>query len=112
MRRPSARPPARPRTRAPCTRPAPCLTGAAAVLRLSLRRCLSPRADSAVKGPMPGPIDHPALQPLKAKFADTKLLVNEFRGMVTVVVPRENILAIAAFLHDDPAMGYDMLAEL
>ena len=61
---------------------------------------------------MPGPIDHPALPLLKAKFADAKFFVNEFRGMVTVVVPREHILAVAKFLHDDPAMGYDMLAEL
>ncbi|MCU1276425.1 MAG: hypothetical protein JWO48_3856, partial [Bryobacterales bacterium] len=29
-------------------------------------------------------IDHPALQPLKAKFPETKFLVKEFRDMVTV----------------------------
>lgn len=57
-------------------------------------------------------IVHPALQPLKANFADTKFLVNEFRGMVTVVVPRERIRAVATFLRDDPALRYDMLAEL
>ena len=37
-------------------------------------------------------INHPALQPLKARFADTKLLVAEFRDMATVVVPREKLL--------------------
>jgi NADH-quinone oxidoreductase subunit C len=57
-------------------------------------------------------IVHPALQPLKAKFPDTKFLVNEFRGMVTVVVPRERIRAVATFLRDDPALRYDMVAEL
>lgn len=57
-------------------------------------------------------IVHPALQPLKSKFADTKFLVNEFRGMVTVVVPRERIRAVATFLRDDPDLRYDMLAEL
>ena len=57
-------------------------------------------------------ITHPALQPLKARFGDAKLLVNEFRDMVTVVVPREQILAVATFLRDDPALSYDMLAEL
>src|SRR5581483_4121071 len=57
-------------------------------------------------------INHPALQPLKAKFPDVKFLAGEFRDMVTVVVPRENILAVAKFLHDDPAMQYDMLAEV
>lgn len=60
----------------------------------------------------PRTIEHPALQPLKARFPDTKFLVNEFRDMVTVVVPRENIREVAIFLRDDPALRYDMLAEL
>jgi len=57
-------------------------------------------------------IVHPALGTLKAKFADTKFLVGEFRDMVTVVVPREKIAAVCTFLRDDPALRYDMLAEL
>ena len=57
-------------------------------------------------------INHPALQPLKAKFPDTKFLVGEFRDMVTVVVPREMIVPVCTFLRDDPALRYDMLAEL
>ena len=61
---------------------------------------------------MPRTINHPALQPLKARFPDAKFLVGEFRDMVTVVVPREHILAVATFLRDDPALRYDMLAEL
>jgi NADH-quinone oxidoreductase subunit C len=60
----------------------------------------------------PQTIRHPALQPLKEKFAQTKFLVNDFRGMVTVVVPREQIRAVATFLRDDPALRFDMLAEL
>ena len=60
----------------------------------------------------PRTIAHPALQPLKARFAATKFLVNEFRDMVTVVVPREAIIPVAMFLRDDPAQRYDMLAEL
>lgn len=32
--------------------------------------------------------------------------------MVTVVVPRDAILPVCRFLHDDPALKYDMLAEL
>ena len=60
----------------------------------------------------PTTIDHPALQPLKAAFPATKFLVNEFRGAVTVVVPRENIRAVATFLRDDVNLRYDMLAEL
>jgi NADH-quinone oxidoreductase subunit C len=61
---------------------------------------------------MPRTINHPALQPLKAKFPDTRLLVSEFRDMVTVVVPREAIAAVCTFLRDDPGLRYDMLAEL
>src|SRR3954469_13777866 len=61
---------------------------------------------------MPPTIDHPALQPLKAKFADIKFLVGEFRDMVTVVVPREHIVRVATFLRDEPSLRYDMLADL
>jgi NADH-quinone oxidoreductase subunit C len=57
-------------------------------------------------------IEHPALQPLKAKFPDVKFLVGEFRDMVTVVVPREAIVRVATYLRDDPTLRYDMLAEL
>jgi NADH-quinone oxidoreductase subunit C len=57
-------------------------------------------------------IAHPALEPLKSRFAATKFLVGEFRDMVTVVVPRENILEVCRFLRDDAAQRYDMLAEL
>src|SRR3954464_14635241 len=62
--------------------------------------------------PPPRTIEHPALQPLKAKFAATKFLVNEFRDMVTLVVPREQIVPVSTFLRDDPALHFDMLAEL
>src|SRR6266516_925399 len=61
---------------------------------------------------MPRTITHPALPPLKSRFGDVKLLVNEFRDMVTVAVPREQIVPVAMFLRDDPALRYDMLAEL
>ena len=61
---------------------------------------------------MPRTITHPALQPLKSAFSDTKFLVNEFRDMVTVVVQREKILHVSRFLRDDPALRFDMLAEL
>ena len=62
--------------------------------------------------PQPRTIEHPALQPLKNHFPDVKFLVNEFRDMVTVVVPREAIVKVATFLRDDAAQKYDMLAEL
>src|SRR5258707_2999111 len=61
---------------------------------------------------MPRQIEHKALQPLKAKFPDTKFFVGEFRDMVTVVVPREKLVEVCAFLRDDPTLRFDMLAEL
>jgi NADH-quinone oxidoreductase subunit C len=61
---------------------------------------------------MPRTITHPALAPIKSHFPDTKLMVGEFRDMVTLVVPRETIREICFFLRDDPALLYDMLAEL
>lgn len=61
---------------------------------------------------MPRTIAHPALQPLKAKFPATRFFVGEFRDMITVVVPREMILAVCMFLRDDRELRYDMLAEL
>jgi NADH-quinone oxidoreductase subunit C len=58
------------------------------------------------------PIEHKALAPLKAKFPDIKFMVGQFRDMVTVVVPRENLLEVGTFLRDDPGLRYDMLAEI
>ncbi len=57
-------------------------------------------------------INHPALLPLKSRFSAVKFLVRDFRYMVTVAVPRENIVEVCRFLRDDPTLRYDMLAEL
>jgi NADH-quinone oxidoreductase subunit C len=57
-------------------------------------------------------IKHPALKPLKAAFPQVKLLAGQFRDMVTVVVPRESIRPVCKFLRDEPALRYDMIAEL
>jgi len=57
-------------------------------------------------------IEHPALQPLKAKFPDTKFFVGDFRDMVSVVVPREQLISVCTFLRDDPNLRYDMLADV
>ena len=61
---------------------------------------------------MPRTITHPALAPLKARFPQVKLQVGEFRDMVTVVVPAENIREVSQFLRDEPSLRFDMLAEL
>jgi NADH-quinone oxidoreductase subunit C len=57
-------------------------------------------------------IEHPALKPLKEKFPNLKLLVGEFRDMVTVVVPREAIAQLCTFLRDEPSLQYNLLSEI
>jgi len=61
---------------------------------------------------MPRTISHPALHPLKTQFPDVKFMVGEFRDMVTIVVPRENICEVCEFLRDEHGLRYDMLCEL
>lgn len=61
---------------------------------------------------MPRTIVHPALGPLKEQFPDVKLMVGEFRDMVTVVIPRERLRAVCTFLRDDPRLRFDMLTDL
>lgn len=60
--------------------------------------------------PTAKPIDHPALSPLKSRFPQIKFRVGEFRDIITLVVPRENILEVCRFLRD--AQKYEMLIEL
>lgn len=57
-------------------------------------------------------IDHPALPRLKEQFPALKFGAREFRDMVTISVPRENIVDVCTFLRDDPALRFDFLAEL
>jgi NADH-quinone oxidoreductase subunit C len=61
---------------------------------------------------LPRIIRHVALDPLKAKFPAVGLKVGEFRDMVSVVVPREQLLEVSRFLRDDPTLKYDMLADV
>jgi NADH-quinone oxidoreductase subunit C len=47
---------------------------------------------------------------LRARFPDAVLEAREFRGEITVVVPRERIVDIAAFLRDDQETAFDLLS--
>jgi NADH-quinone oxidoreductase subunit C len=55
---------------------------------------------------------HPAFAPLKAAFPSVKFVASQFRDMTTLVVPRESILDVSRFLHDDAQTKFDFLAEL
>jgi NADH-quinone oxidoreductase subunit C len=57
-------------------------------------------------------IDHPAATRLKEKFPNLGLKGATFRGQVQIAVPREQFLEVVTFLRDDPALRYDMLADV
>lgn len=61
---------------------------------------------------MPRTIDHPALPRLKAQFPSIGLKVGEFRDQISVVVPRDQIVAVANFLRDDAELAFDQLVDL
>jgi hypothetical protein len=49
---------------------------------------------------------------LKSRFGDAILESKEFRGELTVVVPKEKIVDVCTFLKNDPALTYDFLSDL
>ena len=51
-----------------------------------------------------------AVDRLKAKFGETVLAVSEFRGETTVVVKKEEIVAVCTFLKQE--LGYNFLTDL
>src|SRR5262245_531267 len=92
--------------------PSPRYSGERAGERAFVFFRLTPPFPTTTIRPMSKTIHHPVLAPLKAQFPSIKFLAGSFRDMVTVVVPRENILEICRFLRDDPKLRYDMLLEL
>src|SRR6476646_1682738 len=94
-----------------CSRRVPPVRALAALILTSRAGPLTCRANRT-KARMATTIDHPALAPLKAQFPEAKFYVAEFRDMVTLVVPREHLLQVCAFLRDDPNLRYDMLADV
>ena len=49
---------------------------------------------------------------LKAKFTDAKLEADEFRGELTIVIPKEKIVEVCTFLKDDDELCFNLLADL
>jgi DnaJ-class molecular chaperone len=56
-------------------------------------------------------LDHPSLPPVKQAFPNVKLLATEFRGLTTLVVGKEHVHEVLAFLKNDPACAYDFLSD-
>lgn len=57
-------------------------------------------------------LDHPTLPLVRQRFSDAGLLATEFRGQTTLVVPREHLHAVLAFLAGEPACDYGLLAHI
>jgi NADH-quinone oxidoreductase subunit C len=52
------------------------------------------------------------LEKLKEEFTKSILEVAEFRGELTIVVRKEDIVPICRFLRDDPELLYNFLSDL
>jgi len=57
-------------------------------------------------------MENRAVQKLREKFPEAVLEVREFRGEITVVIPKDKLLQVCAFLRDDPALNYNFLSDL
>ena len=52
------------------------------------------------------------LERLKAKFVTAILEANEFRGELTIVIPKERIVEVCKYLKEDNDLHFDLLADL
>ena len=52
------------------------------------------------------------LERLKSRLGDGIQEAKEFRGELTVVVPKERIVEICSFLKNDPELAYEFLSDL
>ncbi len=55
-------------------------------------------------------MNHRVVEKLTAKFGELESA--EFRGELTIVVPKGNIVDVCRFLRDDPELQFDLLADL
>ena len=52
------------------------------------------------------------LERLETKFADIALEANEFRGELTIVIPKERIVEVCKYLRENNELNFDLLADL
>lgn len=57
-------------------------------------------------------LDHPTLPLVKNAFPNAKLFATEFRGLTTLVVPKDDFHAVMAFLRDDGDCRYNFLSHV
>jgi NADH-quinone oxidoreductase subunit C len=52
------------------------------------------------------------LEKLTAKFGDAAFESNEFRGELTVIIPKDRIVEVCRFLKEENELGFDLLADM
>jgi len=57
-------------------------------------------------------LENSILTRLKEKIPQSVVKASEFRGELTVVVNKEHIVPVCAFLRDDPELCFDFLSDL
>ena len=57
-------------------------------------------------------LEHPTLKVIKKAFSGAGLKATEFRGVTTIIVPREKLHELARYLRDSPECDYDFLADV
>ena len=57
-------------------------------------------------------MDNLSLTRLKEKYPDSVLESAEFRGELTLVVKKEDIVPVCRFLRDDPELSFNFLSDL
>ena len=58
------------------------------------------------------PAEHPLVARLRGDVGDAVLASHAFRGDVTVIVPRDKLLAVCHSLRDDAELRFDMLVDV
>ena len=72
-------------------------------------------ADTRTPGQQPEPTDspeHPSLTRIRAQFAGRGLKAGVYRGMTTILCPRDSLHELLSFLRDDADCRYDFLSDL
>ncbi len=57
-------------------------------------------------------LDHPTLPLVKKRFPDLTLFATEFRGQTTLVVEKQDLHEVMAFLRHDDDCRYDFLSDV
>ena len=52
------------------------------------------------------------VQRLKERFPEAVLEVREFRGEITIVIPKDKLIQVCAFLRDDSELNFNFLSDL